>query len=176
VGGKELLLTSAEMVDVLSRNDVKVRAVERVAMTQDKDRSVLALAQDKATLTVNDATDQKQTEFTLKNDGAATLTAQKTFSLLAGATGSEWKLDIDGEAGKVFLGKDPWKLSIEQGDIALRGDKAGLQIMGEAVGIAHEDGTEVVVTPGQVAVRGKGVTLTAETNNMVVQGPKVLLG
>ncbi|AKT43711.1 type VI secretion system Vgr family protein [Chondromyces crocatus] len=147
-GGDRLLLTSATLVDVLSRGTVKIASVDKTP-AKDKDRTTIDLGHDalklascdpneapKATIELSTSVAAKGTielktaaqqylkfDETLKTttlDAFDTLElkAAQTASLLAGG-GAKWGLRVDAQKGEIELGSSQWKLTIKNNDVDL---------------------------------------------------------
>lgn len=188
-GGEQVLVTSATEVDVLSRGTAKVHAVEKVGVT-DKDRSVVDLTQADATVKVLDAADTEKASIKLESAGKATITVGNYLIVVdenqgisigqkQGAALDTQKPHVKIEDAKITLCRKQGgeQIYIDAKTIEIQNAMdAGFEVDNQTTRMYGGNGTEIVSAPDGIDLLSGRVDITANQQNVRVQGQKILLG
>lgn len=193
IAAKRDLFLTAKKVNVRAGDEIKLHAEPR-AVSQGTG-TITAIAKSDITITSNEGDILADAPYA---GSKIDLSAEKTVVATAGAaapgqakieldkakkatlSAGTWALEIDGAMNEVTL-KDPalpWSLEVKDSEASLGSDDVHVKMNAGGVMVRDRSaaGAEVLVGAGEVSVEAGKLTLKATTNNMVVQGNKILLG
>jgi type VI secretion system secreted protein VgrG len=161
LAGKSKVLVSGKQVDIQGYDSLKLTA--RPHPTGAGTGTLTALAQGEMML---ESTDEnitlKAAKKKIRGDAdEIVMTAAKKAQILAG-TGGAWKLEIDGEAGKVALGSTNWKLDIKDGEARLGGATAYTKIAAGEARMQSAADTYVKLDASGAEIKGKQIKLNGK--------------